>query len=116
MAAEASTWLWTCGGICFGYKRGNSLFAKGGEEVGRFVGPDIYGSDGRYLGEIMSAEHGGRLITNTYKKSRRISAFVPTFADSYDPPERQPSQPMYSGHEEFPSPEAVIHLSFPRHM
>jgi Flp pilus assembly pilin Flp len=112
-AAEAYTWLWTCGGICFGYRRGDSLFTHGGAEVGRFTGVEIYGVDGSYLGEVTIAEDGSRLITNIYKKSQTASAFVPTFARDYKPQEAQPQQPLYIGHEDFPSPETLFARFFP---
>jgi hypothetical protein len=45
-------WMWTWGGECFGYQNGHSLFTYFGRKVGRFHNGEIYGSDGRYLGEI----------------------------------------------------------------
>ena len=47
-------WLWNWGGECFGYREGDSLFTYFGHEVGRFDGEEIFGSNGRYLGEVMS--------------------------------------------------------------
>jgi hypothetical protein len=47
-------WFWNWGGECFGYRDGDSLFSYFGKEVGRFDGEEIYGSNGRYLGEVMS--------------------------------------------------------------
>ncbi len=54
-------WFWTWGGECFGYRRDDKLFTYHGLQVGRFYGDEVYGSDGRYLGEIKSEK---RLITN----------------------------------------------------
>src|SRR5258708_19576409 len=72
------SWLWTWNGGCFGYRRGDSLFTYDGVEVGRFSGKEIYGPDGRYLGEVMSTEGGDdRLIASNYKKSRVAASFVP---------------------------------------
>src|SRR2546427_80641 len=47
-------WLWTWGGECFGYRRNDRLLAYYGLQVGRFHGDEVYGSDGRYLGELKS--------------------------------------------------------------
>jgi Flp pilus assembly pilin Flp len=107
-AAEAYSWLWTCGGVCFGYRRGDSLFTSEGAEVGRFVGAEIYGIDGGYIGEMLGAGDDNRLITNKYKKSRHNSAFVPTFARAYKPLENRPEQQLYMGHEDFPSAETLF--------
>lgn len=59
-------WLWNWGGEYFGYREGDSLFTYFGHEVGRFDGEEIFGSNGRYLGEVMS---DNRLITSRSKKS-----------------------------------------------
>jgi hypothetical protein len=64
-------WFWNWGGECFGYRDGDSVFTYFGKEVGRFDGEEIYGSNGRYLGEVMS---DNRLITSRSKKS---SAHMP---------------------------------------
>ena len=58
-------WFWTWSGECFGYRWDHRLFAYDGRQVGKFHGEEVYGSGGRYLGEIMS---DNRLITNTGKK------------------------------------------------
>jgi hypothetical protein len=47
-------WFWNRGGECFGYPEGDSLFTYYGLEVGRFDGEELFGSNGRYLGEAMS--------------------------------------------------------------
>src|SRR5437868_6467513 len=94
-------WLWTWNGICFGYRRGDSLFTHDGLEVGRFSGTEVYGPDGRYLGELTSTSDGDRLITNLYKKSRSVREFVPTFDHAYKRPANRPGYPLYSGHEDF---------------
>jgi len=59
-------WFWNWGGECFGYREGDSVFAYFGKEVGRFDGEEIFGSNGCYLGEVMS---DNRLITSRSKKS-----------------------------------------------
>jgi hypothetical protein len=98
-------WLWTWNGVCFGYRLGDSLFTHDGVEVGRFSGHEVYGVAGRYLGEISKADDGRRLITNLYKKARTVTEFVPTFGCGYGRPADHGPQPLYVGHEEFPSPE-----------
>jgi hypothetical protein len=98
-------WLWTWRGVCFGYRRQASLFTPDGLEVGRFFGADIHDPDGWYIGEIISAEDGPRLITNVYKKTRTRAAFTP---DSDRPQRRleaRAPEPLFVGHEDFPSPE-----------
>jgi hypothetical protein len=109
----APDWLWTWNGIFFGYRRGDSLFTHDGVEVGRFSGTEIYGVDGQYLGEVSAANDGHRLITNLYKKSRRLSAFTPTFDRFYKPRADRTGEPLYSGHEDFPSREIVRAMVFP---
>ncbi len=103
----APDWLWTWNGICFGYRRGDSLFTHDGVEVGRFFGTAVYGADGGYLGELSSAEDGSRLITNLYKKSHTAAGFVPTFDRVYSRPGAIVGEPLYSGHEDFPSPDTL---------
>jgi len=112
--ASKPDWLWTWSGICFGYRLEDSLFTHQGVEVGRFSGPEVYGVDGRYLGEVGNATDGYRLITNLYKKGRTVSKFAPTFDQSYRRPANYSPQPMYSGHEDFPSPEIAETMVFPK--
>jgi hypothetical protein len=52
--ADSMEWFWNWGGECFGYREGDALYAYHGLQVGRFDEDEVYGSDGRYLGEIMS--------------------------------------------------------------
>ena len=66
-------WLWTWGGECFGYRRDDRLFTHKGLQVGKFYGDEVYGSDGRYLGEVK----GDRLITETSRKGATSSSFSP---------------------------------------
>ena len=101
-------WLWTWNGICFGYRRGDSLFTHDGIEVGRFSGAEVYGPDGSYLGELRSTEvDGDRLIASSYKKSRTAASFVPAIEPAQ---KRQPArdvQQLFCGHEDFPLPETI---------
>ena len=105
--AMEPSWLWTWGGACFGYRRGDSLFNYGGKEVGRFYGAEIYGADGRYLGELRNASDGERLITNVYKKTRTMTDFSPTHHHSFSKPADRAEEPLYTGHEDFPTPKVM---------
>ncbi|SAL86881.1 hypothetical protein AWB74_07882 [Caballeronia arvi] len=61
-------WLWTRTGISFGYRVDDQLRTHDGRHVGRFIGEEIFGADGLYLGEIASED---RLIT----RQRNIGRF-----------------------------------------
>jgi hypothetical protein len=95
-------WLWTWGGISFGYRRGDGLFTHEGREAGRFHGEEIYASDGHYLGEVKSEK---RLITISSKKNRVRGSFAPRLSGSYAPYVNYVGYVMYVGHEEFPPPQ-----------
>jgi len=101
--------LWTWSGVCFGYRRDASLFTYDGVEVGRFVGAEVYGVDGSYLGEVRRTENGGgdRLITSNYKKSRTAPAFPPIMERPHLRDASRAAEPLYCGYEEFPSPEIL---------
>lgn len=103
-------WLWTWGGACFGYRRETSLFTHDGQEVGRFVGAEVYGTDGTYIGELNHAADGPRLITNVYKKSRTGATFVPDVDRPHKRPEARAPEPLFIGHEDFPSPQTAKRL------
>lgn len=111
-AATGAEWLWNCAGVCVGYRRGNSLYTHDGLEVGRFSAKEVYGPDGCYLGELSHSDLGGRLITNIYKKSAKGTTFVPQTNRSYRSPEPRPARAVYSGHEDFPTPETVTKRYF----
>jgi hypothetical protein len=70
-----------------------------GKHFGRFHDEEVYGRDGKYLGEINSS----RLITNKAKASRRKTSFGPyasragTVAHT-----AYVGYAMYSGYEDFP--------------
>lgn len=97
------TWLWTWSGKSFGYREGDKLYTLEGLQVGRFVGREVYGSGGAYLGETGPGEDALALVTNQYKKSRTQTGFVPALADPKLPRPAQPPRPFYTGHEDFPS-------------
>jgi hypothetical protein len=95
-------WYWTWGGTSFGYRIDDRLFTYRGKQVGRFDGEEVYGSDGRYLGEVMS---DNRLITNRAKASWRRAGFTPVMVGSYARYANYAGYAMYAGHEDFPAPE-----------
>ena len=107
VSAVSPDWLWTWNGLCFGYRQGDSLFTYDGTEVGRFSGNEVYGVDGRYLGELSGAGAGKRLISNLYKKWNIGTGFEPTFGRAYKRLRDRTPEPLYTGHEDFPSPESV---------
>jgi len=95
-------WLWTWGGISFGYRLGDNLWTHDGRHVGRFLGNEVYGQDGYYLGEIRSRN---RLITCLGKRSRRKPPFSPyarrvAYVRYID----YVGYVMYVGYEDFPAP------------
>ena len=67
-------WLWTWSGISFGYRVDDQLRTHDGRHVGNFVGEEVYGADGVYLGELASAD---RLITRLRKLGRFRLPFRP---------------------------------------
>ncbi|WP_061151998.1 hypothetical protein [Caballeronia arvi] len=67
-------WLWTWSGNSFGYRVDDQLRTHDGRHVGRFVGEEIYGADGLYLGELASED---RLITRQRKLGRFRLPFRP---------------------------------------
>jgi hypothetical protein len=98
-------WLWTWGGVCFGYRQEEWLFTYDGIGVGRFVGDEVYGTSGDYLGELRSTGQEQRLATSNYKKSRVVAAFSPKVESGYERPANRLLQTLYCGYRDFPSPE-----------
>ncbi len=96
-------WLWTWGGECFGFRDRDDLYTYHGLQVGRFYGEEVYGSDGRYLGEIRSER---RLIVRTSKRGRMRSTFSPRRRGGYARYANYAGYAMYAGYEDFPSPDA----------
>ena len=98
-------WIWTWGGISFGYRDGDNLWTHDGRHVGQFHGDEVYGPDGRYLGEIKGKD---RLISNVSKKGWRSGSFA-----QYAPQAgcvrytNYVGYVMYVGYEDFPSPEVM---------
>lgn len=96
-------WLWNWGGECFGYREGDSLVTYFGHEVGRFDGEEIFGSDGRYLSEVMS---DNRLITSRPKKGWVKGSFGPRRSGAYARYANYAGYAMYAGYEDFPRPDS----------
>ena len=92
---------WTWSGTYFGYRRRDLLFTHRGKCVGRFSGQDVYGRDGRYLGEVRNKN---RLITSSSKSSRRGPRAPNVQGGSYVPFVNYVGYVMYAGYEDFPSP------------
>ena len=97
-----SDWFWTWGGNCFGYREGDALFAYHGLQVGQFHKNELYGADGRYLGEIMNKD---RLITDKAKRGWRQFAFTPLRNGAYARFANYAGYAMYAGYEDFPAPD-----------
>jgi hypothetical protein len=93
---KMAEWLWTWSGRSFGYREGDSLFAREGSEVGRFRDDEIFGPDGRYTGELRR----GRLITNRRKRKRRGS-FTPRHRAGRAGRANRAGYAMISGFEDF---------------
>jgi len=74
-----------------------------GREAGRFDGSEIYGSNGRYLGEVMN---GNRLIISMSKKSRVRGSFSARSGGSYARYANYAGYAMYAGYEDFPAPDS----------
>jgi hypothetical protein len=98
-------WLWTWGGICFGYLEGDNLWTHDGYHVGQLRNDEVFGMDGQYLGEIKNDD---RLITNTSKKGRSSFGFSPFMNRvGYVKYVDYVGYVMYVGYEDFPSPERI---------
>jgi len=96
-------WFWTWDGECFGYRRDDRLFAYHGLEVGRFHDDEVYGANGRYLGEVRNEN---RLITHLSKKNRVKSSFSPVRYGGYARYVNYVGYVMYAGYEDFPHPDS----------
>ena len=95
-------WLWTWGGVSFGYREGDNLWTHDGRHVGRFHDDEVYAPTGFYLGELRNKN---RLITNRGKKHFRRSSFAPYGnRAAYVPYVNYVGYVMYVGYEDFPGP------------
>jgi len=95
-------WFWTWGGECFGYRNGDNLFTHNGVHAGKFYGDEVYGADGRYLGEI---KNENRLITHSGKVGWTKFSFGRLAGGSYARYANYVGYAMYAGYQDFPSPE-----------
>lgn len=102
IASPTASWYWSWGGASLGYRVSNSLFSPQGLEIGRFIGNELYGPDGKYLAETgLKGEGIQRLVRNRYKFSRTWRRFTPGTARSRaDRPSLKPL-PFYLGQDEF---------------
>jgi hypothetical protein len=98
-------WLWTWGGVCFGYRIEDQLRTHDGRHVGRFVEDELYGVDGHYLGEMGSED---RLITKKRKVGRIKSPFRPRMSRVARVRRiNRVGRVMRVGYEDFPAPEEL---------
>jgi hypothetical protein len=97
-------WLWTWKGKSFGYRHGNELRLQDGTHVGTFVGDEIFGLGGKYIGEI---RNGNRLIARKASKGKS----GPTVSRKMKLGGQVGRVNMvgfvsFVGYEDFPSPDA----------
>lgn len=100
-------WIWTWGGVCFGFRQEEWLFTDDGVGVGRFIGDEVYGTNGKYLGELITSGQGQRLIASSYKKKRVVVACSPKIEGACEKPGNRFPLTPYCGFEDFPAPEIV---------
>lgn len=93
--------LWTWSGTYFGYRQGDALFSKTGRQAGRFQDADIYGRDGRYLGELRQ----GRLVTSRTRSIMRGGSFGPLAGSGGFSYANVVGYVMLAGYEDFPPPD-----------
>ena len=97
--------LWTWGGTFLVIVTVTNFATHDGRHVGRFHGDEVYGSDGRYLGEI---ESDNRLITCLSKKSWWKGGFTPYASRvGFVPYVGYVGYVMYVGYKDFPPPEEL---------
>lgn len=94
-------WFWTCSGKALVYREADGLFSSEGTQIGHFLGDEIYGRDGNYLGEVAST---GRLITQMNKARWQRSGFFPTTSKCLAPPADVESESVSSGFKDFKIP------------
>lgn len=95
------TVLYTWGGTHFGHRDRDRLRTRDGRDIGHFQGNEIYGHNGRYLGELMN----GRLITCRTKALRRSglsTAYPRTMPSARHVPFA--AYAMLAGYQDFPDP------------
>lgn len=97
------THYWTWRGTYFGYRRDNYIFTYKGNCIGRLSGDEIYGRDGRYIGEV---RNNNRLIRNKSKLRRRGPPAPNVRGGSYARYANYAGFAMYAGYEDFPKPKS----------
>lgn len=99
-----ASWYWSWGGRSLGFRQGTGLFSAEGMEIGRFTGNELYGPDGKYLGETGArGAEAERLVSNVYKQSRMSTRFTPTTTRPRMQREDREPLPLYLGQEDFPT-------------
>ena len=95
-------WVWTCSGECFGYRIDDALYTYWGLQIGHIEGDEVYGADGKYLGDIQT---GNRLVTKKGKKHQVRQGFTPAASGSYVRTDDLSACDMDAGCEDFPTAE-----------
>jgi len=91
--------FWSWGGKYIGQSTNDTLYSYTGTPIGMFIGKELYGFDGLYLGEIMS---NNRIIVNISKKSYRKSVgYKPCNHSSFARYCDYAGYAMYAGYEDF---------------
>ena len=97
-------WFWTWGGVSFGYRNGTSLVTFAGQEIGQFFGDEVYGRDGRYLGEVRDSR---RLIRDLAKRGQTRRPFHPAPLKPLVNRQDLFALPMVQGYQDFPTPDRL---------
>jgi hypothetical protein len=101
--AAEMLWLRTWTGKPFGFRDGDDLWTERGRHVGVFYDREVYGPDGRYLGELMALN---RLVTDIAKKQRTKPGFAPKpDRDLGEGAGAGPARVLRNGFEDFPTDE-----------
>jgi len=93
--------FWNCSGNYVGYRAADGLFHRDGHQIGYFAeGNEIYGCNGRYLGEVRGKD---RLISNLSKRDWARSVRLPSAVEH--PSENRKLSPVvvHPGYEDFPA-------------
>ena len=95
-------YLWTWGGVFFGFRQENQLWTYTGHHIGIFEGNTIFGLKGHYLGEIVN----NRLLVNDTRKVLRAAplAELPKHPAIPKPADLE-GLSVCRGFEDFPPPE-----------
>ena len=69
-------------GMFFGYVKKSHLYTYSGKCVGKFFEDEIYGNDGKYLGEINRFNYLARIDS---KKNKKIEVWFPEDGEKIRP-------------------------------